>query len=185
MIGAYHQLFQIEKNFRMAKSDLQAGRSTTASATPSRPTHHRVRRASGQPLDREPHRLGQFANLSGQPAATAPSRSRPTRTPLPPPTLSPTTCARPSMRSTAPADLRTSVAEVGTPLTLIAMPCAILTPLWESFTNTTNLMWPMHLGVNSTLTWVWQSGYFRKPLVSSSMLGVSVCQVNLQGLRAK
>ena len=32
MIGAYHQLFQIEKTFRMAKSDLQA-----------RPIYHRKR----------------------------------------------------------------------------------------------------------------------------------------------
>ena len=58
MIGAYHQLFQIEKSFRMAKSDLQA-----------RPVYHRkrdsieahltivLRRAGGQPLDRE-HQTG-------------------------------------------------------------------------------------------------------------------------------
>jgi hypothetical protein len=32
VIGAYHQLFQIEKSFRMAKSDLQA-----------RPIYHRAR----------------------------------------------------------------------------------------------------------------------------------------------
>jgi transposase len=32
VIGAYHQLFQIEKSFRMAKSDLQA-----------RPIYHRTR----------------------------------------------------------------------------------------------------------------------------------------------
>src|SRR5262249_36742126 len=32
VIGAYHQLFQIEKSFRMAKSDLQA-----------RPIYHRIR----------------------------------------------------------------------------------------------------------------------------------------------
>jgi transposase len=32
VIGAYHQLFQIEKSFRMAKSDLQA-----------RPVYHRTR----------------------------------------------------------------------------------------------------------------------------------------------
>ena len=32
MIGAYHQLFEIEKSFRMAKSDLQA-----------RPVYHRKR----------------------------------------------------------------------------------------------------------------------------------------------
>ncbi len=32
MIGSYHQLFQIERSFRMAKSDLQA-----------RPVYHRTR----------------------------------------------------------------------------------------------------------------------------------------------
>ena len=58
VIGAYHQLFQIEKSFRMAKSDLQA-----------RPIYHRkrdsieahltivLRRPGGQPLDRE-HQTG-------------------------------------------------------------------------------------------------------------------------------
>ncbi len=57
VIGAYHQLFQIEKSFRMAKSDLQA-----------RPVCHRIRDsieahltivfgARGQPLDRAPGRL--------------------------------------------------------------------------------------------------------------------------------
>jgi hypothetical protein len=47
------------------------------------------------------------ANQKAIEAATAPSRSRPARTPSPPPTPSPTSSARPSKRSTAPADLRT------------------------------------------------------------------------------
>jgi hypothetical protein len=38
VIGAYHQLFQIEKAFRMAKSACRPGPSTTAPATPSKPT---------------------------------------------------------------------------------------------------------------------------------------------------
>ena len=38
VIGANHQLSGIERSFRMSKNDLQAGRSTTASATPSKPT---------------------------------------------------------------------------------------------------------------------------------------------------
>ena len=57
VIGAYHQLFQIERSFRMSKSDLQA-----------RPIYHRKRDPieahltivfppGGQPLDRAPDRL--------------------------------------------------------------------------------------------------------------------------------
>ena len=38
VIGAYHQLWQIEKSFRMSKTDLAPGRSTTTNATRSRPT---------------------------------------------------------------------------------------------------------------------------------------------------
>lgn len=38
VIGSYHELWNIEKSFRMSKSDLQAGPSTTANATPSRRT---------------------------------------------------------------------------------------------------------------------------------------------------
>ena len=38
VIGSYHRLFEIEKSFRMSKSDLQARPIYTASATPSRPT---------------------------------------------------------------------------------------------------------------------------------------------------
>jgi hypothetical protein len=38
VMGAYHQLWQIEKSFRMSKSDLGLGRSTTTNATRSRPT---------------------------------------------------------------------------------------------------------------------------------------------------
>ena len=38
VLGAYHQLWQIEKSFRMSKSDLRAGPSTTTNASRSRPT---------------------------------------------------------------------------------------------------------------------------------------------------
>ena len=38
VIGAYHQLWRIEKAFRMSKHDLAARRSITAPATPSTPT---------------------------------------------------------------------------------------------------------------------------------------------------
>lgn len=38
VIDAYHQLWRIEKAFRMSKHDLQAARSTTAPASPSKLT---------------------------------------------------------------------------------------------------------------------------------------------------
>ena len=38
VIGSYRRLFEIEKSFRMAKSDLQARPIYHANATPSRPT---------------------------------------------------------------------------------------------------------------------------------------------------
>jgi len=56
-------------------------------------------------------RAGPSASSSRQPAATAPSRSRPATTSSPPPTCYPTNSASPSKRSTA-TDLRTSLAEV-------------------------------------------------------------------------
>ena len=77
------------------------------------PPHHRVRRPGGQPLDRAPHRLVHPQNSSRPPAAAAPSRCRPAprhhRRRSPPPTTS----AKPSKRSTPPADLRTSVPKSG------------------------------------------------------------------------
>ena len=58
VIGAYHQLFQIEKSFRMAKSDLQARPIYHRKRDSDRsPPDHRVRRPGRQPLDRAPDRL--------------------------------------------------------------------------------------------------------------------------------
>ena len=105
VIGAYHQLFQIEKSFRMVNSDLQA-----------RPIYHRIRDSIEAHLTivfaalavsrwTEHQTGGQSASSSRPPAATAPSRSKPARTPSPP-APSPTTCARPSTPST-PASLHT------------------------------------------------------------------------------
>jgi hypothetical protein len=37
VLDAYHQLWQIEKSFRMSKSDPAPGRSTTTNASRSRP----------------------------------------------------------------------------------------------------------------------------------------------------
>ena len=96
VIGAYHQLFQIEKSFRMSKSDLQA-----------RPIYHRKRDsieahltivfaalAVSRWIEYRPD--GPSASSSKQPAATAPSRSRPGTTSSPQPTPYPTNSARPS-----------------------------------------------------------------------------------------
>jgi hypothetical protein len=112
VIGSYHELWNIEKSFRMSKSDLQA-----------RPIYHRKRDSieatspscsppsrSAAGSRREP--AGRSGNSSRPPAATAPSRSRPDSRPSPPPILSPTTSAKPSTVSTAPTDLRTRMAQL-------------------------------------------------------------------------
>jgi hypothetical protein len=107
VIGAYKQLYQVEKSFRVAKSDLQA-----------RPIYHRTRdsieahltivfAALAAAAGSSTGPAGQSGSSSRPHAATAPSRSRPAPTSSPPPTPSPATCAPPSMRSTAPIGLRT------------------------------------------------------------------------------
>jgi hypothetical protein len=91
VIGAYHQLWQIEKSFRMSKSDL-----------PARPIYHHKRDSI------EAHLTIVFAALavsrlierstgwsiagSSRPSAdTTPSPARPATRPSPPPTPSPRT----------------------------------------------------------------------------------------------
>jgi Transposase DDE domain len=111
VIGAYHQLFQIEKSFRMAKSDLQA-----------RPIYHRTRDSIEAHLTIVSPRwrsaagsktalAGPSASSSRPPAATGPSRSRPGRTPSPPPTRYPTTSAKRSITFTA-GRVRTNLAQL-------------------------------------------------------------------------
>jgi hypothetical protein len=113
VIGAYHRLFQIEKSFRMSKSDLQA-----------RPVYHRKR----DPI--EAHLTIVFAALAvsrwiedqagwsiGKFVKTA-RRYRTIeiqagRTSSPPPTRCPTTCARSWTRSLAPASLRADAPGLG------------------------------------------------------------------------
>jgi hypothetical protein len=97
----------------MSKSDLQA-----------RPVYHRKRDSI------EAHLTIVFAALAVSrwieaqagwsirkfvrpPAATAPSRSGPDGRRSPPPTLSPTTSARPSKPSPAAAEVRTSLSQLG------------------------------------------------------------------------
>ena len=109
VIDAYHQLFQVEKSFRMSKHDLQA-----------RPIYHRQRdsieahltivfAALASPATSRPEPAGPSSVSSRPPAATAPSRSRPAPTPSPPPTPYPTTSPTPS----APSKVRTSVSQLG------------------------------------------------------------------------
>ena len=95
VIGAYHQLWQVENSFRMSKHDLQA-----------RQIYHRQRDSI------EAHLNIVFAALaasrwtrttpagasnvsSGPRGATAPSRSRSASRPSPPPTRYPPTSTRP------------------------------------------------------------------------------------------
>ena len=112
VIGAYHQLWRIEKSFRMSKHDLQA-RPIYHHTRESIEAHltHRVRRPGRQPLDRTPNRLEH-------------QEIRPHRTPLPHRqdpsrttnthrrrTHYPTTSLKPSPKSAAV--VRTSLIKVG------------------------------------------------------------------------
>jgi hypothetical protein len=58
VMGAYHQLWQIEQSFRMSKTDLRAPAGLPSQAQLYRgPPHHRDGRSRGQPTDRTSHRL--------------------------------------------------------------------------------------------------------------------------------
>ena len=109
VIGSYHELWNIEKSFRMSKSDLQA-----------RPIYHRKRDSI------EAHLTIVFAALAVSrwieartgwsirkfvktAAATAPYRSRPDGRPSPPPIPFPTTSGRPSKPSPTPGQVRTNL----------------------------------------------------------------------------
>jgi hypothetical protein len=112
VMGSYHELWNIEKSFRMSKHDLQA-----------RPVYHRKRDSV------EAHLTIVFAALAVSrwieaqtgwsirkfvkpPAATAPSRSRPDGRPSPPPTPSPATSAKPLKPSPTAAEVRTSLSQL-------------------------------------------------------------------------
>ena len=115
VIGAYHRLFHIEKSFRMAKSDLQA-----------RLIYHRIRDSI------EAHLTIVFGALavsrwiehqtgwSIRKLIKTARRYRTVQIQAGPHTItaadpSPTTCARPSKPSTAPAGLRIKLSQPGTP----------------------------------------------------------------------
>jgi hypothetical protein len=88
------------------------GPSTTASATPSRPTWRSSSPPSPSPAGSKREPAGRSGGSSAPPAATAPSRSRPASTSSPPPTPSPTTYAKPSTPSKTPTDLRTKLSQL-------------------------------------------------------------------------
>jgi hypothetical protein len=111
VIGAYHQLFQIEKSFRMAKSDL-AARSTTAPKTRSRRTSRSCSPPWPSPAGSRTPPGGRSGNSSSPSAATAPSTSRPANTSSQQPTHYPTTSIRSSKRS-RPEPPRTNLAQRG------------------------------------------------------------------------
>jgi hypothetical protein len=65
VIGSYHQLFEIEKSFRMSKSDLQARPVLPPQARLHRgPPHHRLRRPRRQPLDRTGWSIRKFVKTA-------------------------------------------------------------------------------------------------------------------------
>ena len=80
VIGAYHQLWRIEKSFRMSKHDLQA-RPIYHHKRESIEAHltHRVRRPGSQPLDRTPNRL-EYQEIRSNPTPL-PHRDDPRRKP--------------------------------------------------------------------------------------------------------
>jgi hypothetical protein len=111
VIDAYHQLWRIEKSFRMSKHDLQA-----------RTIYHHIRESIEAHLSIVVAALaivtgsstkpaGASRNSCELPAATAPSRSKPAPRSSPPPTHYPTTSATRSSRS-APA-VCTNLSQVG------------------------------------------------------------------------
>ena len=128
VIGAYHQLFQIEKSFRMAKSDLQA-----------RPIYHRKRDSI------EAHLTIVFAALAvsrwiehqtGWSIRKFVKTARRYRTiqiqagdhVITAADPSPTTSATPSTRSTTPAGLRTKLSQLGAASS--GLRCVLVPPPW-------------------------------------------------------
>jgi hypothetical protein len=113
VIDAYHQLWHIEKSFRMSKHDLQA-----------RPVYHHTREsieahltivfaalAVSHFIEAKP--AGASRNSSAPPAVTAPYRSGPESRTSPPLTPYPTTSAKRSPKSAAALNAPPSIWAVG------------------------------------------------------------------------
>jgi hypothetical protein len=112
VIGAYHQLLEIEKSFRMSKSDLQV-----------RPIYHRKRDSIEAHLtivfaalavsrwieDRTGWSIRKFVRTAGRYRTIEIQAGPHVITAAHP---CPTSCARPSKRSPAPAGLRADAAEL-------------------------------------------------------------------------
>ena len=100
VIGAYHQLWHIEKSFRMSKHAHRAGRSTTTSASPSTRTSRSCSQHSRYPATSRSAPAGRSSGSSGPHAATAPSRSASAGTSSPQNSHCPTTSETRSPSST-------------------------------------------------------------------------------------
>ena len=97
VIGAYHQLWHIEKSFRMSKHDLRARPIYHHNANHRRTPDHRVRRTRRHPTTSRA-RTGGRSRFVAPPAATAPSRSAP--------------AGDPHRRRPTPDDLRDALAVI-------------------------------------------------------------------------
>jgi hypothetical protein len=107
VIGSYHELWNIEKSFRMAKSDLRA-----------RPVYHHKRDSTEahltivfaawpSPGSSSTAPDGPSGSSSAPPGATAPCRSAQASTSSPPKTRSHPTSETPSPSSSNPDEVRT------------------------------------------------------------------------------
>ena len=123
VVAAYHDLYQVERSFRMAKSDLAARPIFHRLARQHRsPPDHRVRRARGLPRGPSPHRGVDQQDREDTAAAAnrhhhprPPADHRPTTHPRPRPNASSTTSLavvtkpiqlRPVLRRACPAASR-------------------------------------------------------------------------------
>jgi hypothetical protein len=80
VLGAYHQLWQIEKSFRMCKSDLGPADLPPQAGLDRSSPHHRDGRARRQPLARTGDRLVNQEHRADPTALPAASPSRPAAT---------------------------------------------------------------------------------------------------------
>ena len=102
VIDAYHQLWRVEKSFRMSKHDLPGPTGLPPQTRiHRRAPDHRVRRSGRQPLDRDPNRMEhQEIRAHRTPLPHRPNPRRPTIL----------TAADP-----LPEDLREVIAQIGRP----------------------------------------------------------------------
>jgi hypothetical protein len=112
VIGSYHDLWNIEKRFRMSRTTCGHGRSTTVSEPPSRPTSRSSSPPWPSPGSSSTAPAGPLRSSSAPPAVTPSSRSAPATTPSPPKTRSRPTGTTPSPSSSSRNQARTSLIRV-------------------------------------------------------------------------